>query len=194
MRLFTESRRAEIIAPFLSGVIASACPRIPPVQDFTEFQDLVLRQWQTYSLSRSRLLEVGPRDEKSCRIEKLDPSAIMTSGRLALVRSLCRARIRFSRGAVIRNWRGISHPAPTPIWMRPDWPTLANRLEFCCHGHFALAGLANSFRIRSRFPTALGAIGPRGLGFRAVRSLGFRDVRSLGFGAGNFALRLHPYE
>ena len=67
----SDSRRAEVIAPFLTRVFAPACPWIPPVQDKTEFQVLILRKLLTRYLSRSRMQEAKPRDEKKpCRNEK----------------------------------------------------------------------------------------------------------------------------
>ena len=81
-----DSRRAEVIALFLSGVFPPSCPWLPPVQDKTEFQILVFRKRQTYHLSKSHFLETKPRNENSLAgLEIIDPRVTVTGERLPLV-------------------------------------------------------------------------------------------------------------
>ena len=75
-----------------------ACPWIPPLQDQTEFQTLILRKLQTYYLSRSHFLIAELRDRKNlAELKSFDLRVIVTARRLPLVWTHCVSHFRRGR-------------------------------------------------------------------------------------------------
>ena len=81
---------------------APACHWVPQLQDYSEFQVLILRNHQTCNLSRSHLMGIELRDEKILAgLKSFDLRVIVTGRRLPLVWSL--SGIRRKR----RKWTKI---------------------------------------------------------------------------------------